>query len=157
MALPYGLPPVFFEAKLICCAGLFSFCNYRFDIQPQPLRHAGAVSRICIVEMPYLQFLNALWDAIAEAGDNVVDEPLPRIRGHKPEQISWLRVVVDVGSVIVPCNRAAHGMRAFDIQVILRRAAEAVSLVARSRAAVPVQAHRTILVIRVVPALRTRH
>jgi len=107
--------------------------------------------------MPYLQFLNALRYAIAEAGDDVVNEPLACIRGHQPEQISWLRVVVDVGSVIVPCNGSAHRMGSFDIRVILGWTAEAVGLVVRCRTAVPIEAHRTILIICVVRALRTVH
>src|SRR5882672_4889921 len=127
------------KLKSVCGAGLFCLCDNRFDIQAQPLRHALPISRIGLVEMVELQLLNALRHAIAEAGDDIVDQPLPGVRGHKPEEIARLRIVITVEAMIVPRYGSAHGMRPFDVGPVLRRAGEAVRLVVYRRAAVSVK------------------
>src|SRR5216684_8168718 len=101
------------KRKSVCSTGLFWLCNDRFDVQSQPLRHAPPISRIGLEEVLELQLLNALRHAVAEAGDDVVDHPLLGVRGHKPEEIARLRIVITVEAVIVPCYGSTHGMRPF--------------------------------------------
>src|SRR5438046_2126935 len=77
-----------------------------------------------------------------------------RVRGQQPEQVPRLGVVVAVGAVIVACDGSADGTRPFDVGTVLRRAAEAVRLIVHRRTPVSVEAHRAVLVVSVIRALR---
>src|SRR5205807_2629974 len=57
----------------------------RCDVQPQPLRHSGSIRWIGLEEVLDLQLLNALRHAIAQAGDDVVHQPLLRVCRQQPE------------------------------------------------------------------------
>src|ERR1700674_4825530 len=103
-------------------------CDYLFDVQAQPLRDAGSVSRISFVEVLDLEFLDALRDGL-HAGHNVVNQPLLGVRGHQAEQIPGLRIVIAIGAVSVPRQSPGDGPRPFYICRILRRAAKAIGLV----------------------------
>src|ERR1700738_3460412 len=75
------------------------------DLQAEAFGYAGAVRGIGFVEVLDLQLLNAARDA-AHTGDDVADETLFSVGGHKAEQVSRLRVVVGVEAVIVAVDRA---------------------------------------------------
>src|SRR3989440_2431039 len=68
----------------ICPAGL-PLRDDRCDVQPQPLRHSGSIRWIGLEEVLDLQLLNALRHAIAQAGDDVVHQPLFRVCWQQPE------------------------------------------------------------------------
>ena len=59
--------------------------------------------------------------------------------------------------MIVPRDGSADGTRPFDVRTILRRAAEAVWLIVYFRPAVSIEAHRAVLVVGVIRALRFVH
>src|SRR2546430_12817714 len=73
----------------------------RFDIQSQPLCHPRSVRWIGLVEVLDLQLLDAPGNRF-HAGYDVADQALARVRLHQAEQVSGLRVIVAVKTVIVP-------------------------------------------------------
>src|ERR1700739_2118184 len=99
--------------------GLLRLRDDGFDVQSQTLCHAGPIRWIGFVEVLDLQLLNALGYTVAQAGDDVVDQPLLGIRRHQAEEIPGLRVIVAVGAVIVPCDRSAHSARSFEVGTVL--------------------------------------
>jgi hypothetical protein len=140
------------EGRLVS-GGLF-FGDDGVDVDAQGLGYASAVGWIGFVEMLDLEFLDVARDSVAEAAGNIVDEALFCIGGHQAEEITGLRVVVAVGTVIVTRNCAADRSWAFRVVLVLRWAAETIWFVVYGRAAIAIEAHGAVAMIRGVRALR---
>src|SRR5450432_2396955 len=70
------------NAELIRRRSRRLFPNYGIDIESQPFRHAAAVRRIGLVKVLHLQLLYSFW-RVAEAADDVVNQPLFRVGCHQ--------------------------------------------------------------------------
>ena len=97
--------------QLVLCLSLFSSdtclgcSNNFFDIPFQPLRHSGAIRWIRFYKVLNLPSLNIPWHGL-HAGNDVADQAVTFGHIHEPKQVSGLRVVVSVQTMIVPVDRA---------------------------------------------------
>src|SRR4030095_3000436 len=100
-----------------------------------------------------LQLLNTRGHRL-HASHDVADQALAGPRRHQAEEVTGLRVVIAVKSVIVAIYGARDGPGTLTVGGIFGGAIEAIGLVVHLRAGVSIEAHETVPVIRMHRALR---
>src|SRR5260370_6134206 len=88
------------------------------DFPAQPLRHAASVSRVCSFKVPELAFLDVVRHVL-HTGNNVADQSLTLVGLHEPKEVSRLRIVVIIQSMIVAVHLTGDDSRELSVGRIL--------------------------------------